>query len=95
MFVTIQPDQHVDIHPLRLVYPARCTKEYSKLLEKDLRSAGQMLPIYMLQGKILDGVKRVRILQRLGKSCLANTVDWTERQAALYLLHANNQQRFV
>src|SRR5215216_5543793 len=55
----------LDIHPAAYLLPALSEDEYQSLKES-IATNGQLLPIQLYQGKILDGIHRYRACTELG-----------------------------
>jgi hypothetical protein len=56
-----------DIHPAANLFPMMTDDEFDELLD-DIREHGQILPIILHDGKILDGRNRAMACHRLGKT---------------------------
>jgi len=57
-------------HPLALMFPPMVEPEFNELVE-DIRKHGQLEPIRLYQGKILDGRNRCAACQQLRKEVWA------------------------
>lgn len=84
-------------HPIADVLPLLEGAEY-QALEDDIHTHGQIEPIVLYQGKILDGRNRYRVCRRLGVEPLFKTYDGDDPVAFVISLnlkrrHLNESQR--
>lgn len=63
----------VPIHPAALVFPELPEEEY-RILRDDIQANGQLVPIVMLDGQILDGRHRARACVELGIKILCDEI---------------------
>jgi hypothetical protein len=57
-----------EVHPLAEIWPMMSEEQYQGLLE-DIRQHGQVDPVVMYNGKLLDGRNRLRACTELGIEC--------------------------
>ncbi len=79
-------------HPLSEIFPAMEGAEFSALVE-DIRAHGQVQPLVMYQGKILDGRNRSRACDRLGIK--PKTTNYRGTDPLGYVLSLNLSRRHL
>lgn len=80
----------MNVHPLAELIPAMTDAEYADLLA-DVKANGQLEPITLHQGKILDGRHRARACEELGLE--PTTRDYEGDSPAAYVLSLNVKRR--
>lgn len=79
-------------HPLSEIFPNMEGAEFAALVE-DIRAHGQVQPLVMYQGKILDGRNRARACERIGIK--PKTVDYRGTDPLGYVLSLNLSRRHL
>lgn len=82
----------LEAHDLALAFPDLSEKAYGELLI-DIRDNGQLAPIVLFEGKILDGKNRYRVCQELGLEPI--TQDYEGEDPAAYVISLNIQRRHL
>src|SRR5689334_20533953 len=62
-----------DVHPAANLFPMMTEPEFDEL-QDDIREHGQILPIILYDGKILDGRNRAMACHKLGKAPKVETL---------------------
>jgi hypothetical protein len=79
-------------HPLSEIFPAMEGTEYAALVA-DIEAHGQIQPLVMYQGKILDGRNRARACEKLGIK--PKTTDYRGTDPLGYVLSLNLSRRHL
>jgi hypothetical protein len=79
-------------HPLAELFPNMEGAEFASLVE-DIRAHGQVQPLVMYQGKILDGRNRARACEKIGIK--PKTVDYRGTDPLGYVLSLNLARRHL
>jgi len=69
--------KHLSPHPLADIFPLLTGAEFDALVE-DVRANGVLEPIWICQGKILDGRNRYRAARAAGVHCPTQTYEGTD-----------------
>lgn len=80
----------MNVHPLAELIPAMTDAEYAELLA-DMKANGQLEPITLYEGKILDGRHRARVCDELGIEPATRAYDGDS--PAAYVLSLNVKRR--
>lgn len=67
-----------EFHPLANVFPLMEGVDFDELVES-IKASGQLEPIIMFEGKILDGRNRARACKSAGVTPVASVEDFRER----------------
>jgi hypothetical protein len=101
--VSVPVPEHVDIHKYCSMFPdmsatkaadaAEMNPQFSSLME-DLRKNGQMVPIVMYQGMILDGRNRWKALKKIGAAEMKiQQFEGDDAEALAYSVSMNLKRR--
>lgn len=84
------PSENLPPHPLALIFPEMSQSEYRELVA-DIRAQGQLVPVTIHEGKVLDGRHRVRALVEIGDPVWV--VDYDGDDPAGYVVSLNLHRR--
>ena len=84
--------KHYEPHPFADIFPLLEGDAFDAL-EKDIEARGQQEPIWVYEGKILDGRNRYRACQRLARDPLVQ--EYTGNDAMGFVLSANLHRRHL
>ena len=65
----------LEIHPVAAIFPLMEGKPFEDLVA-DIREHGQREPVYLLNGKVIDGRNRVNACKRCGIDVSTVKTDW-------------------
>lgn len=82
----------MDFHPIANVWPLMQEEEL-KALSQDIKQNGQLNPIWLYQGKILDGRNRYTACVMAGVKPL--TKDYTGEEPAAFAVSLNDKRRHM
>lgn len=82
----------MDFHPIANVWPLMQEEEL-KALSQDIKQNGQLNPIWLYQGKILDGRNRYTACVMVGVKPL--TKDYTGEEPAAFAVSLNDKRRHM
>lgn len=82
----------MDFHPIANVWPLMQEEEL-KALSQDIKQNGQLNPIWLYQGKILDGRNRYTACVMAGTKPL--TKDYTGEEPAAFAVSLNDKRRHM
>lgn len=82
----------LQVHPLCDIFPVLSDEEIAKL-SADLLSKGQMEPIVMYEGKILDGRNRYKVLSQQGVA--VKQVQYQGKDPAGFVISKNLRRRHL
>jgi len=85
-------DTELQDHPIAAIFPLFAEKELSDLTE-DIRQNGLQTPIWLYEGKILDGRNRYRACRTLGIQPVINY--YTDSSPTAFVLSLNLQRRHL
>lgn len=102
--MTTTPEDNPRFHPLANVFPLLSEAEFADLV-RDIRANGQMDPIVMFEGLILDGRNRYLAIEEINKDLPVNErmphteikfeQKWPGREAADYVWSHNVVRRHL
>lgn len=84
------PAGEIEPHPLAMLFPGMADDEFRGLVE-DMRANGQLVPVTIHEGKVLDGRHRVRALNEIGEPIWV--VDFDGDDPAGYVMSLNLHRR--
>ena len=81
---------HYEFHPLSNIFPLIEGKEYQDLVA-DVRKNGVLYPIWLYEGKILDGRNRYRAAVDVGVECPVYEYDGLDPAGAVVSLNCQRR----
>lgn len=84
----------MDPHPLALAYPAMTADEYAAF-KADIAANGLRNPIWLFEGRVLDGRNRYRACDEIGLSPRFETFTGTADEAAAFVESQNLHRRHL
>ncbi len=83
---------YYEIHPLANIFPAMAQTEFDAL-KADIAAYGQREPVWLYEGKVIDGRHRQRACQELGKPVRTEVYDGFD--ATAFVLSLNLHRRHL
>jgi len=84
--------RELEFHPLAAIFPLMEGAEFDAL-KADIESQGQLEPIYLHEGKVLDGRNRYRACRAVGRE--PETRTWEGKDPLAYIVSLNLKRRHL